>query len=79
MMGVMLDATLVLMLLCFFSFHAAMVVKNETTIEGTSPMVCTNNVGYEYLVAKPFVRTPFPPLLGLISGCASTTLATSTW
>jgi len=34
----MLDATLVLMLLCFFSFHAAMVARNETTIEGTSPM-----------------------------------------
>ena len=34
MMAVMLDVTLMLMLLCFFSFHASMICKNETTIEG---------------------------------------------
>ena len=32
-MALMVDATLVLMLLCFFSFHAHMVLRNETTIE----------------------------------------------
>mmetsp|Transcript_19356 Transcript_19356/g.62089 ORF Transcript_19356/g.62089 Transcript_19356/m.62089 type:complete len:338 (+) Transcript_19356:826-1839(+) len=36
-MALMVDATLVLMLLCFFSFHAHMVLRNETTIEGPSP------------------------------------------
>mmetsp|Transcript_32319 Transcript_32319/g.101809 ORF Transcript_32319/g.101809 Transcript_32319/m.101809 type:complete len:277 (-) Transcript_32319:547-1377(-) len=32
-MALMVDATLVLMLLCFFTFHAHMVLRNETTIE----------------------------------------------
>ena len=37
-MAMLMDATLVLMLLCFASFHVRMVLLNETTIEGPSPV-----------------------------------------
>ena len=35
--ALILDMTLAFMLLCFFTFHLRMVLKNETTIEGPSP------------------------------------------
>ena len=35
--ALILDTTLAFMLLCFFTFHLRMVLKNETTIEGPSP------------------------------------------
>mmetsp|Transcript_56979 Transcript_56979/g.123844 ORF Transcript_56979/g.123844 Transcript_56979/m.123844 type:complete len:315 (+) Transcript_56979:145-1089(+) len=37
MMAMLLDATLLVMLLCFGGFHIHMVLYNETTIEGSSP------------------------------------------
>ena len=37
LVALLLDGTLSLMLLCFFSFHLRMVMRNETTIEGPSP------------------------------------------
>ena len=36
-MAMLMDTTLVLMLLCFATFHVRMVLLNETTIEGPSP------------------------------------------
>jgi len=41
-MAMLMDTTLVLMLLCFATFHLRMVLLNETTIEGPSPVF---NVG----------------------------------
>jgi hypothetical protein len=37
-MAMLMDTTLVLMLLCFATFHVRMVLLNETTIEGPSPV-----------------------------------------
>jgi hypothetical protein len=62
MMALMLDVTLVLMLLCFFPFHACMVCKNETTIEGKSKH--TSSQPRSHPCPPPLFR-PLPRLYGL--------------
>jgi len=42
MLGMLLDAALSVMLLCFAGFHCRMVLLNETTIEGPSPVYNIN-------------------------------------
>ena len=62
-MAMLMDTTLVLMLLCFATFHVRMVLLNETTIEGPSPVfdVGRRKNWEASCLPTPRARRPWPP------------------